>query len=432
VITIVHAPGLDLGSVERPLWKTPVFWSYDASAEGVSRREPGFVTDAVVGRYDVYPRLALPLHLDGWDIRPEIGMRNTYYSERTNGSVTGLGAVLEQSINRRALETGVEIRPPALARIFDRKIAGYTIKHSFEPTIRYRYVNGVENFPEIIRFDATDILSDTNEVEYGFTNRIYAKGSQSTECRNAIVEEFGAPAKTKAKPKVPGFPGVDEAARQEQKCRPGPPHSREVFSWEVAQKYFFDPTFGSAVVAGRRNVFTSTVDFTGIAFLTEPRRFSPILSRMKVTSATNTDLSWALDYDTVKGRISDSTVLLDHRFGNFFVGGSHAFLHVPGEVVSTTSVVAPTVFDQFRWLLGYGNPNKRGFNAAVNFGYDIEAGALQYTAVQSSYNWDCCGFSVEYRRFALGSVRNENQFRFALSLTNVGTFGTMRRQERLF
>ncbi len=42
------------------------------------------------------------------------------------------------------------------------------------------------------------------------------------------------------------------------------------------------------------------------------------------------------------------------------------------------------------------------------------------------------GISIEYRRFALGAVRNENQFRFSLSLANIGTFGTLRRQERLF
>jgi LPS-assembly protein len=153
---------------------------------------------------------------------------------------------------------------------------------------------------------------------------------------------------------------------------------------------------------------------------------------MRMESATNTELSWELDYDTIKGWINNSTVLLDHRFGNYFIGGSHAFLHVPGEIFSTNQFIAPTVFNQFRWLAGYGNPNKRGLNAAVNFGIDIQTGGLQYGAVQTSYNWDCCGLSVEYRRFALGSVRNENQFRFALSLTNVGTFGTMRRQERLF
>jgi LPS-assembly protein len=125
-------------------------------------------------------------------------------------------------------------------------------------------------------------------------------------------------------------------------------------------------------------------------------------------------------------------VLVEHRFGDYFVGGSHAYLQVPGEVASSKSVIAPAEFNQFRWLAGYGHPNKLGFNAAVNVGIDINTGFLQYSAFQTSYNWDCCGFSVEYRRFALGSVRNENQFRFALSLTNVGTFGTLRRQERLF
>jgi len=33
---------------------------------------------------------------------------------------------------------------------------------------------------------------------------------------------------------------------------------------------------------------------------------------------------------------------------------------------------------------------------------------------------------------AFGPVRNENQFRIAFSLANVGTFGTMKKQERLF
>src|SRR5207245_1764234 len=44
---------------------------------------------------------------------------------------------------------------------------------------------------------------------------------------------------------------------------------REIVSWELAQKYFIDPTFGGALRLGARNVFTSTADFTGIAFLTD-------------------------------------------------------------------------------------------------------------------------------------------------------------------
>jgi LPS-assembly protein len=93
-------------------------------------------------------------------------------------------------------------------------------------------------------------------------------------------------------------------------------------------------------------------------------------------------------------------------------------------------------YHQFRVLLGYGQGydqlNKRGLSAAASFGFDANLGSLQYATAETSYNWDCCGLSVEYRRFALGSVRNENQYRFTFSLANVGAFGNLRRQERLY
>jgi len=90
------------------------------------------------------------------------------------------------------------------------------------------------------------------------------------------------------------------------------------------------------------------------------------------------------------------------------------------------------VFNQVRWTLGYGGPTKRGFSVATTGGYDIETNAVQYAVVQTGYNWDCCGFSAEYRRFALGSVRNENQYRFNLTLAGVGTAGNLKKAERLF
>jgi LPS-assembly protein len=70
---------------------------------------------------------------------------------------------------------------------------------------------------------------------------------------------------------------------------------------------------------------------------------------------------------------------------------------------------------------------------AGSVGYDDNFSKVQYGTAQLSYNWSCIGVSVEYRRFALGVVRpNENQVRFSLSLANIGTFGNLRRQERLF
>jgi len=121
-----------------------------------------------------------------------------------------------------------------------------------------------------------------------------------------------------------------------------------------------------------------------------------------------------------------------HFVSDFYVGAAHAFLRSPGEVVTSTTIASQPEFNQYRLLLQYGRPNKTGLNAAATVGYDVNLNFLQYSAVQTTYNWECCGLSVEYRRFALGSVRNENQFRFALTLANVGTFGTLRKQERLF
>jgi LPS-assembly protein len=419
LINIVHAPSIDLGSVDHKVGSTPIYFSYEASAQGVTRREPDFVTNNLVARLDVNPRISVPFHLDGWDLRPEIALQNTYYTQRRIPT-SGVGVPGNDPINRRAFETSFEIRPPSVSKVFDKAIFQHKIKHTVEPLFVYRYVNGVDNFSKIIRFDAMDILSDTNEIQYGITHRIYAKNNKVENCGNpseiSQMEESSTPT-------------GEGGASAEDKCGVG---SREIISWEVMQKYFFNETFGNALVSGQRNVFTTTAELTGIAFLTEARHYSPIVSRLRIRTAKNTDVEWHFDYDSKKGRINASTALVNHRFGDFFIGGSQAYLQAPGEEDASTSTPTPVVFNQLRWLVGYGNPNKRGISAAANIGFDVNSRFLQYTAVQTSYNWDCCGFSVEYRRFALGSVRNENQFRFALSLTNIGTFGTLRRQERLF
>src|SRR5712672_2918587 len=68
-----------------------------------------------------------------------------------------------------------ELHPPALSRVFEHPWLGRKWKHVIEPRMRYDYVNGVNNFANVLRFDATDILSNTNDVEYTLVNRLYAK-----------------------------------------------------------------------------------------------------------------------------------------------------------------------------------------------------------------------------------------------------------------
>lgn len=429
VVTILHAPSFDVSSVDRPLFRSPLYGAFDFAVEGLSRSEPSFSTPNPLARIDLNPTLSLPLRLHDWSLRPDVSLRDTFYTQQLVPTPGGVGFATKDPINRKALETSLELRPPALARIFDREIRGRKLKHVIEPRLTYNYVTGVDNFASILRFDERDILSNTNEIEYAIVNRIYAKRTteQAEDCgplgMPALTLGGGSPQSR--------LPWQQGAPPETQPCTSGG-RVREIVTWELKQKYFFDPTFGGALVPGQRNVFTTTAAFSGIAFLTQPRRFSPLASRLRIQTSARSDAEWDVDYDFKTSRLNASTILVNHHFGSFTLGGGDAYLQVPDIASSTSSILTLQEFNQFRVLLGYGHPNKRGFSGAASIGFDTRLSFLQYSTVQINYNWDCCGLSLEYRRFALGSVRNENQFRFNFTLANITSIGNLRRQERLF
>jgi LPS-assembly protein len=376
----------------------------------------------------VNPTLSLPLHPLGWSIRPDLSLRETWYTKELLPN-SAVGTVSGDTVNRKALGTAIDIRPPAMERLFKNEFMGRKWKHVVEPEVTYRYLTGVDNFDNILRFDYRDILSDTNEVEYGITNRIYAKrvSGKQEDCGHEGMPNLAIGRQVQES----RIPWERESQPEILPCSPQP-QVREVVTWNIAQKYFFDPTFGGALFPGRRNVFTTTADLTGIAFLTGPRRFSPIISRLRIQTTARTDAEWDLDYDIQKGFINGSTAIVNYHVGQFTFGGGDAFLRSQGENTLPNQLLPPQRFNQFRLLFGYGGGARRGFSAATNVGFDANVGFLQYSAVQTSYNWDCCGITLEYRRFALGSVRNENQFRFNFALANIGSFGNLRKQEKLY
>jgi LPS-assembly protein len=435
LVRILHTPSFFVSGEERQLGNTPLYWSFESAAEGLQRREIGFRTGPMVGRFDLAPSLTLPVQWLGWSFRPELTLRDTFYTEQGNATTSTTAA--DEVLNRKSLETSVEVRPPALSRVFDRPWLGRKWKHVIEPRMKYDYVTGIDNFANILRFDAADVLTNTNEVEYSVVNRLYAKrvdpNAKDCDVLTMSTLTIGGPPQIGVVPwEVPPNPNA-------QICATGP---REILSWEIGQKYFFDPTFGNALVVGQRNVFTTTADFTGIAFLDSERRFAPLISRLRIETSPRTNTEWDLDYDIKTGQINSSLALVNYHYGPFTIGGGDAFLRVIDTVAGTTptncamhaTVTGASVcdFQQFRVLFGYGQLNKRGLSAASSFGFDANTGSLQYATAQTSYTWDCCGLNVEYRRFALGTVRNENEYRFSFTLANIGAFGNLKRQERLY
>ncbi len=436
VIRLSHAPSFDASSVDRRLGHIPLYFSFDASAAGLSRSEPqecstsGVCTlpfrTGFLGRFALNPEISLPLVRGGWSLRPALTLHDTYYTKRE--PPTGTGLALSDPLNHSALETAVELRPPPVERVFAGEFLGRKWKHVIEPRVGYRFVTGINNFANTVKFDERDILTDTHEVEYGFVTRLYSKRiSEKPEGCDAIMSGLTVGG---AAPES-GVPWM-HASAVNSLCQAGP-QVREIVTWQLAQKYFLDPSFGGALIPGQRNMFTTTADLTGIAFVTQPRHLSPLISRLRVETSARTDAEWDLDYDFQEKGISASTLLANYHIGPVTIGGGDAILNIPAQTASssTGSATLPR-FNQFRAALGYGRANKRGFSGASSFGFDAESKQLQFITAQTTYNWDCCGVTAEYRSYSVANVRHENLFRFSFTLANIGGFGSLRRQERLY
>ena len=198
---------------------------------------------------------------------------------------------------------------------------------------------------------------------------------------------------------------------------------REVLAWQISQRRFFDPDFGGTIIDGQRNVILSAVQLTPYAFLDQARNYSPIASVLQMSPHPGATVRWRTDYDPLRKKVVNSTLQGDARFGAYFLSVGHNH-------VRSNPNISPSA-NQFFGMAGIGRPNSKGWNMAFTSIYDFRQSQMQYATTEVAYNTDCCGISIQYRRLAFGT-RNENQFRVAFAIANIGSFGTLKRQERLF
>jgi len=307
--------------------------------------------------------------------------RTTFYSSQLVG-----GAVVSDPVRRTTGEVNVDLRPTTIERVW--QTAGGKWKHTIDPEIEYNYVRGVGQFSRYILFDEDETLTNTSDIVYSITQRLFH--------------------------------------------RTGDAQASSLVTWKISQAYYFDPTFGGALVPGRRNVFQALDSITPFAFADEPRRFSPINSDLVISPGGKYDAEIRLDYDTERHRITTAEMLLKiHPTENFnFTVAQFSIDNTAGPPPFNAVLQPPA--NQIRAQVGYGAPNRRGWNAQGGFSYDVKQEVLQNEFVEVSYNGSCCGISFEYRRLSLGEIRTENQFRVSLNIANIGTFGNLRREEKIF
>jgi len=404
-VRLIHLPNLRYDVLDRPLGNSPFYAGLGASLGYLNRAEPHFHARNL-GRLDFYPHLTLPLSADGWSLVPELALRNTFYSASQNpdliGSHNDVPTIRHDLVNRSDVEAFVNLRAPALERDFDLPGKAGVLRHVIDPQFTYHYVNGIgDKARQVIRVDTSDIVTDTNEVGFSLTQRFYVRPNGQQPCNPDAIAEGG-------------------------QC---PANARQWASWQIAQKYFIDPNFDGALITGRRNVFDSTLNLSGVAFLTSPRNLSPLTSRLRFEAVDNLRIEWDMDYDPKAGRMSADNVFAGYSVGRTTVGVGHALLNAVDEHGGTAATIKS---QQLQPFLSIGKPSGAGFNLAANGGYDFVLGSLQYGGAQATYNWNCCGLSVGYRRFELGSVRDETQYLYSFTIANFGSVGDIRRSNSVF
>jgi LPS-assembly protein len=389
-VVIKKLPEAEFTGRDRQIFRNLPFWFSFESASGLlSRSQPFFNNNTLIdtfqtgqfmNRSSIAPHVTGAFNWAGIHLVPSLGIQETYYGEAQAPYLDRYRTV-GTNIVRSSRDFSLDIILPSLARVFNKKtIFGDKLKHVIEPRATYEYVTGIgTDYARFIRFDETDIKSNTNDLLIGLTNRIYAKRGDSVD---------------------------------------------EIFTWEIFQKRYFDPTFGGALVPGQRNLFTATADISAYAFLVGPRSSSPVISVLRASPISGLGVQWQADYDHRLGRLVDNSISVDYHFSKYFLQVGENALH-------TDPLLAPPA-NQLHFRGSYGDLNHKGLSVGFEAIYDYRQGALSYTTSQITYNTNCCGFSFQLHSINLGS-RVETVPRFAFAIANIATtLGNLKKQDRIF
>jgi LPS-assembly protein len=399
IVKTLQAPGVEFSQRSTKLSdKFPVYFSFDVALDGVKRVETtGNQVDLKtpsIERLDLSPRLTFPLKsFAGFTLTPSVGVRSTFYSDSLDPIQK---QIVGQNLFRNYADLDLDLRAPSLARVFRHGDGTPWFKHVIEPFVEYRRVKGIDDFNRTPLIDERDLVADTNEVEYGVTNRFFVK------------RQVG-----------------DGSA----------PQTHELLDLTLSQKYFFDPTFGGALRPGQRNQFFPVDTLSGFAFAGVERDASPLnlKARLYPTSTLYADLR--LDYDTRFHSLRDLVVGMGVSKGIFSFGQAWYYTRrIEDDKLRADQLpYDPTTFpgNQFDFSAFVGNRARGpygGFTLSYDFrnqtfgGQPRDPRFINLTTT-SGWAWDCCGFEVQHVTFNAGN-RNESRIVFAFTLKGIGTFGT--------
>ena len=401
-----------------------VYFSFKTSLEGVSRREEvddialyrriagtdPVVTPAIAQRFDVYPQLTVPFRTKYFNFTATGAMRVTYYSNSFND----MRQVVSRDVIRKYGEFAFDVRPVAFAKNFYGKDNSFRFRHVIEPYLTYRFVKGINNFNRVIRFDYVDTATNTNEVEFGVTNRFYTR--KYTEAISAASQRL-----------------LQQDHGQAMSGKAIQPY--EIFTLSIRAKYFFDKTFGGALIAGRRNQIEPITALSFYTFGGVPRRFSPLSIDATYRPQKTVFVNSRMDVGIAGGGLRAVSATVGYEkplfklFQTFYYTRAVTLMPSLAQYANADGKEAGTLRgSQWSPSLLVGKRDL-GLYGGMSFFFDFQnRRATQQNPMISSlftvgYTYNCCSLALQYYTFNVG-VRKENKIVFSFRLNGIGTFGT--------
>jgi LPS-assembly protein len=354
-------PQVSLGGRATRIGGTPILFGFESEMVSLARTAGGEI--GKYQRFDVAPTVSYPFTgLSYLTFRSSLTARYSYYTASQSGSV-----LEDEPVDRRYFETAFDMRGPTFARIFNTPGNGYAarFKHVIEPQIVWSYRSRIEDFDLIPKFDGNDYVPGTNQVAFSLVNRILAK---------RIVN------------------GKEQ------------PNPTEMLTWVLSQRYFFDAN------ASLYDPQFSTPYFTPDG---TPSNYSPITSRLNFRPSRSLTANWNLDYDVNFKAVRSASTAGTYSGDWGSIRGVWTRRNIPDREIVRSS---------FR--LGGTVKLTSGLRTNLETSYDWSLKILRHLRAGFEYNVQCCGFLFDFNRYNFGGYRNENTFRFGITLANVGSFGT--------
>jgi len=379
------SPKISLLRGERPLFSktSPLFFSASeevAHLEYQAKNGDVVAADRSLGRNDFFTQLRYPFKKWQWfTVNSAVSWRDTAYTRSLDPKTVGPGLVgvpIDAGLNRQFATLSAQASGPVLVRVWDTPDSDYAerFKHTIEPTFGIQRTSAIDQSNLIIVNDGIDqIIGNTTSINYGISNRLYAKrhiGTTSQAQQIVVVDLFQT-------------------------------------YYSDARASLVDPRFATTNIPG----LTSSV----------PNKFSPITLNARISPSTSTDTALHLEFDSKYKQLRVLSATSGYnwraRIQTSATWSKKFFIPELGGFNDPTQLDSALNFSTNAHTL----TNKYGTNYSLN--YDLLHKRFIQERITAFYNAQCCGLAFEYQQYnfqGLSTIGLPSDHRFFLSFTLAG------------